>query len=152
MENVKIEPFKVIGIAVRTTNQDGQAGHDIQALWQKFMEQGIQEKIPNKVSNDILSIYTNYEGDYMQPYDTILGCKVSDLTDIPDGMVGQSFDGGNYAKFLTKGDLTKGIVYNAWVDIWSKPLARNYAADFEVYDQRSQNPNDAEVDIFLGLK
>ena len=60
------------------------------------MSEGIAEKIPNKIDQSILSIYTNYEGDHTQPYDTILGCKVSSLQEIPEGMVGQSFNGGTY--------------------------------------------------------
>lgn len=35
MQNVKFEPFKIIGIAVRTTNENGQGAKDIGGLWQK---------------------------------------------------------------------------------------------------------------------
>ena len=48
MENIKIEAFNVIGIAVKTTNENGQAGKDIPALWEKFISEGILDKIPNK--------------------------------------------------------------------------------------------------------
>jgi len=51
MNNKKIEEFYVVGISVRTTNQNGQAGKDIPSLWQKFMEEGVHQQIPNKLSN-----------------------------------------------------------------------------------------------------
>ena len=151
MKRVIIEPFKVIGIAVRTTNQNGQAGQDIGTLWSKFMSEGIVDRIPNKLDSNIFSIYTNYEGDHTEPYDTILGCKVSTLDDIPVGMVGQVFDGGSYGQFVSKGDLTKGVVFGTWTDIWAMNIDRVYTADFEIYGQKAQNPTDAEVDIFIAL-
>lgn len=152
MQKVTIESFKVIGIAVRTTNENGQAAQDIGQLWQKFMSEGIAEKIPNKIDANVFSIYTNYEGDHTQPYDTILGCKVSSLEAIPEGMVAQAFDGGNYLKFISKGDLTKGVVFGTWSEIWKQDLDRVYTADFEIYGEKAQNPSNAEVDIFIAVK
>lgn len=152
MQTQKIAPFQVIGISVRTTNENGQAASDIGSLWGKFMTENILQKIPNKLSNDIFSIYTNYESDHTKPYDTILGCKVSSLDMIPEGMIGQSFEGGTFAKFLSKGDATKGAVYNSWVEIWNTDLDRLYTADFEIYGEKAKDPTDAEVDIFVAVK
>jgi len=151
MKKVTIQPFNVIGIAVRTTNENGQSGQDIGQLWGKFMSEGISSKIPNKIDENVFSIYTNYEGDHTKPYDTILGCKVSSLNDIPDGMVGQSFDGGTYGKFVSKGDLTKGVVFGTWSEIWNKDLNRVFTADFEIYGEKAQNPTDAEVDVLVAI-
>lgn len=41
MDKVKIEPFKVIGISVRTTNENNQATKDIADLWDKFMNEKV---------------------------------------------------------------------------------------------------------------
>lgn len=152
MQRVIIEPFKVIGIAVRTSNQNGQSAQDIGQLWGKFMSEGIAGQIPNKIDESIFSIYTNYQGDHTEPYDTILGCKVDSLDEIPSGMVGQAFDGGTYGKFVSKGDLTKGIVYGTWSTIWEQDLERVYTADFELYGEKAQNPEDAEVDVLVAIK
>lgn len=151
MQKVKIEPFNVIGITVRTTNEQGQSAQEIAKLWGKFLSEGIQTTIPNKIDQDILSIYTNYEGDHTQPYDAILGCRVSSLENIPEGMIGQSFAGGTYEKFVLKGDLTKGLIVNAWTEIWKKDWDRTFTTDFEVFGEKAQNPNDAEVDIFVAV-
>ncbi len=151
MTKVIIAPFQIIGISVRTTNENEQAAKDIPKLWEQFVENDILSKIPNKVSNDIFSIYTNYESDHTKAYDTILGCRVTTLETVPDGLVSQSFNGGTYAKFTAKGDLTKGIIYNTWVDIWNTPLNRLYTADFEIYEAKAKNPKTAEVDIFVAI-
>lgn len=152
MNNVKIEPFKVIGIAVRTTNENNQAAQDIPVLWEKLMKENIVENIPNKIDITIYSIYTDYEKDHTKPYTTLLGCKVENLDIIPEGMIGKSFEGGNYVKFTPKGNLAEDLVINEWIKIWNMDLERIFTADFEVYGEKAQNPSDAEVDILIAVK
>jgi predicted transcriptional regulator YdeE len=152
MDTQKINTFSIIGIAVRTTNENNQSGKDIPALWDKFMAESAIEKIPNKLDNTLYCIYTDYESDYTKPYTTILGCKVANADNIPEGMVGKNFDGGNYTKYTVKGNLMQGVVFNEWVKIWDRDIARAYTADFEVYGEKAQNPADAEVDIFIAIK
>jgi predicted transcriptional regulator YdeE len=125
---------------------------DIGELWERFMSENILEKIPNKIDFSIFSIYTNYEGDHTKPYDTLIGCKVSTLDEIPNGMIGQAFEESNYAKFISKGDLTQGLIYGAWLDIWKVDLDRTFSGDFEIYGEKAQNPTDAEVEIFVAIK
>ncbi|MCD4711540.1 MAG: GyrI-like domain-containing protein [Bacteroidales bacterium] len=152
MEKVNIKTFKVIGISVRTTNENGQSAKDIGELWNRFMTEGILDKIPNRIDNTIYSIYTDYESDHRKPYTTLVGCKVENVDTIPNGMVSKTFNVGNYIKFVSKGDLTKGAVYEEWSKIWNLDLQRTYTADFEVYGEKAQNPMDAEVDIFVAVK
>lgn len=147
----EIPAFSVIGIRVRTTNENGQAANDIGALWGRFMSENIADNIPNRVDNDVLSVYCNYEGDYMQPYDNIIGCRVSSLDSIPDGMVGHVVEGGKFRQFTAVGDLMQGAVAKTWVVIWQTDLARTYLSDFEVYGIEAQDPQNAEVDIFVAI-
>jgi predicted DNA-binding transcriptional regulator YafY/predicted transcriptional regulator YdeE len=152
MEKVKIEPFKVIGIGTRTTNENNQAATDITQLWQRFIGAGLIEKIPNKVDAAIYAIYTDYDSDYTKPYTTFLGCRVTDFGEIPEGLTGRSFKGGTYEKSSARGDLMKGLVIRHWEKIWQADIDRAYTADFEVYGEKAQNPSDAEVDFYIALK
>ena len=151
METQKLQAFHIIGIAVRTTNENGQAGEDIPALWAKFMAEGVLEKIPNKLGNAVYSIYTDYEKDHTKPYTTILGCKVENLNEIPDGMVGKTIEEATYKKFVAKGNLAEGAVYKEWTKIWNAAIDRSFTADFEVYDENAQDPTNAEVAIYIAL-
>jgi predicted transcriptional regulator YdeE len=148
----QIQKFSVIGISVRTTNENGQAGNDITALWNKFMSEGILEKIPNKIDNSIYCVYTEYEKDHTRPYTVILGCKVVNPDNIPVGMVGKTIEAGDFEKYIAKGNILQGIVFDAWKKIWSQDIPRTYTADFEVYGEKTQNLEDGEVDIFIGIK
>ncbi|WP_338378798.1 GyrI-like domain-containing protein [uncultured Flavobacterium sp.] len=152
MQTVKIEPFKIIGISIRTTNENGQASQEIAELWQRFMSENVISKIPNKIDNAVYSLYTEYESDHTKPYTTILGCKVENLDNVPNGMVGKSFDGGTYSKTTAKGDLMQGLVVNQWSKIFEMELDRTYDADFEIFGEKVQNPADAEVEFYVGIK
>jgi len=152
MSNQKIQQFSVIGVSVRATNENGQSGNDIPALWNKFMAEGIIEKIPNKVDSSIYCIYTDYEKDHTKPYTTIIGCKVMNLDSIPQGMVGKTFEEANYSKHVAKGNILEGLVFNEWTKIWNSGMQRSFTADFEVYGEKARNPENAEVDIFVAIK
>ncbi len=154
-KNLKTETlpaFLVMGIEVKTANAPGKAEKDIPALWETFMKQDIISKIQFKITPDVYCIYTHYEGDYTQPYTTFLGCRVSNAEFIPEGLRVLTINAGHYFKKEAKGDLTQGIVFGAWQEIWQMPLDRAYTADFEVYGQKASNPNQAEVDIYVALK
>lgn len=147
-----IQKFNVIGISVRTTNENGQSGRDIPALWSQFMSEEIQSKIPNKVSEDLFCIYTDYEKDHTKPYTTILGCKVESLDVVPENMIGKTIESANYKELIAKGNLSEGIVFNRWLEIWNSDLDRSFTADFEVYGEKTQNPEKAEVAIYIALQ
>lgn len=151
MELITIEEFFIIGFSIRTTNENGQSGTDIPALWNKFMTENAIEKIPNKINNSIYSVYTEYEKDYTKPYTTILGCKVSNLDNIPSGMIGKIIEKETYKQFIAKGKLTDGIVIQKWTEIWNSDLDRKYTADFEIYGEKASNPENAEVPIFIAI-
>lgn len=152
MEKITIEPFKVIGISIRTTNENGQAANEIAELWARFMNENILGTIPNKIDSTVYSLYTDYEGDHTQPYSVILGCRVSGLDNIPQGMVGRTFDGGNYVKITSRGDLAKGMIVNEWSKIWEMDLERVFTADFEVFGEKARDPADAEIDFLIAVK
>lgn len=151
MELITIEEFFIIGLSIRTTNENEQSATDIPALWNKFMTENTIENIPNKIDSSIYSVYTEYEKDYTKPYTTILGCKVSSLENIPAGMTGKTIAKETYKQFTAKGNLADGIVIQKWIEIWNTDLNRKYTADFEIYGEKASNPENAEVPIFIAI-
>ena len=115
----QLESFKVIGISVRTTNENNQAAKDIPFLWSKFFEENISDKIPNKLSDEIYSVYTHYEKDHTKPYTTILGYKVKHTEPVPEGLVAKVIDTTHYKIFTATGKLSDGIVFQEWQNIWN---------------------------------
>ncbi|MDY3530330.1 GyrI-like domain-containing protein, partial [Riemerella anatipestifer] len=139
--------FKVIGISIRTTNKDNKSKEDLGKLWGQFYAENIFEKIPNKVSDEIFSIYTDYKSNYTEEYTAIIGVPVSTLNEIPNGLVGREFEAENFQKFVAKGEMPNAVM-NTWIDIWNRDeeLNRKYTYDFEVYGENSQKGQDSEVE------
>jgi predicted transcriptional regulator YdeE len=147
-----VSGFKVIGLSVRTMNANGQSAKDMTMLWGRFFSENILHKIPNKNSDEILAIYTDYESDFTGDYTAIIGIAVSTLDDIPSGLIGREFKADNFQKFTAKGVMPQAVV-DSWLDIWNgnAGLNRKYAYDFEVYGNISQNGENSEVDIYLSV-
>jgi len=153
MEHQIITERKIIGIAVRTTNQNHQSAQDIPQLWNTFHSQQMIAHIPNKINNTVYSIYTAYERDHTTPYTTIIGCEVSSFDTIPVGMIAHTIPQGKYARIQAKGNLLENLVLNEWIKIWnSTTLDRTYGSDFEVYGPKAQEPTQAEVDIYIAIR
>lgn len=148
---MRIEETYVVGLAVRTTNENDQAAKDIPALWQRFFLENIAPGIPDKTGSELYCIYTDYEDDFTKPYTTILGCPVADLSQIPEGLTGHTIAAGDYTHFQAKGKLNEGIVYQEWTGIWNSGMQRAYGSDFEIYGEKAQDPENATVDIFISI-
>ena len=145
--------MKIIGISVCTTNQNGQAMQDIGYLWERFFSEQLLEKIPNKVSEAIYSIYTDYQKDYTEPYTCIIGVEVTTLSTIPDSLEGREFSEQTFQKFVAKGTMPQAVGAMCQY-IWDKyaTLNRTYLYDYECYTEKSQQGDASEVDIFIGVK
>lgn len=151
MQAHTFESFYIIGLAVRTTNEHGQAMQDIPALWNRFFAENISARIGSKSSEDLYCVYTDYEKDYTKPYTTILGYRVESLDSIPEGLTGKAIPAGDYQLFTAQGKMADGIVYKEWEKIWNTELDRAYGADFEIYSAKAQDPENAEVEVYVGL-
>ena len=145
--------MKIIGISVKTTNENGQSTADIEQLWEYFFSKNIISHIPNKKNENIFSIYTDYERDFWGKYTTILGVEVTSLEEIPEGMIGREVPEQTFKKIITKGEIPKAVGI-AWQQIWDMDLElnRSYLYDYDLYTQKSQQGTASEVEIFVGVK
>jgi predicted transcriptional regulator YdeE len=150
MTIVTLDAFYVIGISVRTTNMYNKALKDIGDLFGKFAGQNIMEKIPNKISEDIYCVYTDYESDFNGPYTTIVGCKVSSLIDIPTGLIGKTIAESKYEVYKSTGKLSISLA-KTWEGIWSTDLNRRYSADFDIYAEKARDYENGEVDTYVAI-
>lgn len=154
MSDTVIKPaFTVMGIAVETTNQNMQAVYDIGMLWQRFIAENIFDQIPQKLSPDIYEVFTNYKGNYEAPYRTIIGCMVDLAAVLPQGMVMVHIPSQTYRVYLAKGKIAEAVG-KTWGQIWQADaqLNRTYQADFDIYGERAQDANNAEVEIYVGVQ
>ncbi len=152
MNKTTLETTYLIGVHTRTSNENHQAAKDIPALWQRFMGEDIASQLPQKIGQDIICAYTEYEGDHSQPYTAVVGYKVPNLDNIPKGLKGITIEGGQYEKFLAKGNLKGEALWEIWNTIWTKDIDRSYQVDFEVYGERAYPIENGEADVYISLK
>jgi predicted transcriptional regulator YdeE len=140
----------IIGIEIRTTNDNGDAFQDIPLLWTKFFEQSLIDKIPNKVSGNIYGVYTQFENmgqNNNGTYSFIIGVEVSDWDSIPEDLVMTVIPKSNYQIVeVATGHPEK--VGEKWQEIWGYSFEneRTFVSDFELYRETG------EIDIYLGIK
>jgi predicted transcriptional regulator YdeE len=152
MTTLHLKEIKLIGISLKkkTSNLDGQSSIDCGNLWQKFENENYIDKIPKKLSEEIVAVYHEYEGDYTKPFSYFIGCKVPIDTAIPNGLESLIIPSATYQKIIAKGEMPNCVI-NSWKEIWTSNIPRTYNIDFEVYDERSKDWSNAEVDIYLSI-
>lgn len=147
---VELEEKIVVGLKIKTTNQEGKSMKDIGMTWQKLFTDGIYEKIPSKVNHKTIGLYTNYEGDYTKPYSFIAGAEVSQKLEMKE-VESVVIPKGKYAKFVIIGDV-QNSVGQAWQEIWRMDLKRTYTCDFEEYQNNASHKEKQEIHIYLGIE
>jgi predicted transcriptional regulator YdeE len=147
---IRLPDFTLAGIQLEhpTQNANGQSMKDCGYLWERFMKESISSRIDDKFSDVIYAVYFNYSGDHNEPYHYFIGCQVPEATRPAAGLSILNIAGTYYTKITAKGKMPD-CVANAWKNIWKSKLPRAYIADFEVYDERASDWENAEVDIFL---
>jgi predicted transcriptional regulator YdeE len=160
---VELDRFTLIGIEARTSNRN-RPSHQangralISEQWERFFKEGIFDRIPNKLDSSIYALYTDYESNRDGEFSLVIGARVSDAPLTPPGMVKKSIPKGNYAVLTSAEGPVAKVVPQAWQPVWkledSSGLGgrRTYRADFELYGPSSRAPQNAEVDLYLGIR
>lgn len=141
----------VVGIECRTSNAPNAGPNDIPKHWARFQQENIIDQIPNKVSNEVIALYCDYDGDYTQPYSFVLGCCTNILDDIPAGMVAKLVPAGSYAVFSSTGEYPKSLI-NTWGKIWQTNLKRTYTGDYEIYKKEFNPANSKGLDVLIAVE
>jgi predicted transcriptional regulator YdeE len=148
---VTFAPFTVIGIEFRTDNTD--IAQKMKEYWTTFMSQGVYNKIPPKIDNFIIGLYTDYESDSNGKYTFILGCRMPENASVPEGLVKKIVPGGKYAFFTVTGKFPE-MIQETWKEIHEAEkrgeFVRTYTADLETYDERYANGE--LMEIYVAIK
>jgi len=152
-----VSAFALIGIEARTDNaRESTANGIIPKQWQKFFTEGIPAKIPGAIGTNFYGVYSEYASDHNGEYTYLVGQAVKDGTAAPNGLVVKQIPAGKYAVFTTEVGPFAKVIPDAWQRIFKLEqegkIKRAYKTDFEIYDQRAQDPQNGQVDIYVGLK
>ena len=150
--------FTVVGISARTSNEKEMGGHGVIAKqWGRLFQEGLLERIPNKADQNVVAIYTDYASDHSGEYTFLLGSRVTSDAKVPPGMVSKKVGGGKFAVFTTDKGPADRVVPSSWTEINSLPRTavggdRVSQADYEIYDERARDPQNMQVDVYVGIR
>ena len=145
---ISLPAFTVVGISLRTSNDRPQ---EIGKLWQRFYAERIAAQIAHKKSENIYSLYLDYEGDHTKPYTLVIGCEVHDASSLPEGFESRTVPAAKYALIPANGRQPDSVIA-AWQQIWTSDLARTYSGDFDLYASKGSGPSDQEVTIYVAVR
>ncbi len=150
-EIVEIEKKDIVGIKIRTTNENWKCIGDMTSLWQKFFGSNVSGSIKNATGRTSYGVYNNYESDLFKPYDYTAGLEVGKIEDLSGELSSLKIPGGKYAKFSGMGDL-KQVVGELWQKVWASEINRSYLCDFELYNNKSEDMDKQEIEIYISIK
>ena len=127
---ISLPSFTLVGVSVRTSNS---RPDQIGQLWQEFYGRNIAAEILNKKSENIYSVYIDYESDYRGPYTLLIGCKVDSGQSIPTGLVQKQIPASKFAVFDANGKQPDTLI-STWQKIYTTEIKRTYTGDFDLYE------------------
>lgn len=136
----------VIGLALRTGNHE--AFETIPPHWQRFFGEQVMSRIPQRLSEDVLAIYTDFDNAGQNnegQYRFVIGAAVAPEAAVPDGLVKVQIPASRCAVFeVERGHPER--VGEAWQRIWATELPKSYRCDHERYQP------DGQISIHVGLR
>ena len=149
--------FTVVGLTVRTTNDKEAGGQGlIPQLWESAMDGDKLSQVPNRISDDLVVVYSDYASDSSGEYNYTLGVRVSSADKIPDGFVARKIQAGKYAVIQSESGPPQEVIPALWQKIDQMTPqqlggARAYQTDFETYPDITDWGN-VQMTAHVGLK
>lgn len=156
---VERDSFQIVGLSAQTSNaKEITSQAKIPSLWNDFYQQNIVEQIANRKYANIYGLYSDYETDVNGDYSITLGVQIlkSSDGDIPADLIVKTVPAAKYLVFTSDQGALPDIVIQTWQEVWAwfanSDVERTYTGDFELYDERCANPQEAQVDIYIAVK
>jgi predicted transcriptional regulator YdeE len=149
-------PIQVVGFSVRTTNDaEAKGDGEIPKLWNRFFHENLGDKIPHRVGQSLIVVYSDYASDQNGEYTYLLGAPVDSVADVPKDLTVRTIPAGSYAVLTTPAGPPQQTVPAIWMKIWGMSEAelggkRSFVMDYETYDDFA-DPQKMQVTVHLGL-
>jgi AraC family transcriptional regulator len=151
---VSKKAFHVMGIELETTTEEGKNFVEIPQFWQQVIQKNQIKNIPKKKQpNTVLGICMDFRA--YGTFSYIIGSEVIHTDDTPDDMVSKKIPDANYAVFTARGKMPDSIqnatkyIYQEWLP--ESQYRHAGSPEFELYDERSDDSENAEVDIYIPI-
>lgn len=160
-QKTQLPEMTLLGITARTNNknemnsQTSKIAQLAGLYWSNQVANHIQHRREPGVT---YAVYTEFESDEHGDYTYFIGEAVDSLENQDlEKFKALTIPKSHYRKFTTDKGKIPEVIISAWQEIWAMKKSdfggkRKYRADFEVYDERAMDPNNAIVDIYIGIE
>ena len=133
--------MKVVGISAKVSNERDDL---LEAAWELFFNSEVLDYLDGaNVSEEIISVYHEYEGDCDDPYTLLIGYEVEDDYETPNGLNDVTIN-LNHDVYQITGEMPDAIM-DAWEEIWDDTAReRAYIADFDICNTKTDT---AEIHV-----
>ncbi|ASG68951.1 AraC family transcriptional regulator [Francisella halioticida] len=123
--------MRIVGVSTKVSNDRDDL---LEQAWELFFNSEVLEYLNGQnLSQDIISVYYEYEGDHTAPYTLLIGYEVNNSFETPIGLDSVILE-KNHKIFRVEGDLPDAAI-EKWREIWSdNSKKRVYKADFDRYN------------------
>lgn len=150
----------LVGISCRTSNarEFNPETAQIAGMVNRYVQENIAQLLTQRVlPGTTYAVYTDYENGVAGDYTYFLGEEVKDAASVPEGLSRLVIPEQRYIKATTEPGVMPAVCIEMWQRLWHfspEELGgeRAYVADFEVYDERAHDLQQAVLDIYIGLK
>ncbi|MBX3659347.1 MAG: effector binding domain-containing protein [Ramlibacter sp.] len=137
----------VVGIELRTHNAE--AFQTIPPHWQRFGQDGVVQRVPDRLSQDVYAVYTHFENagrNNQGLYSLVIGAAVPASAPVPDGMVRVVVPASRRAVFPVPPG-RPDLVGEQWQAIWQRhDLRKTFVAEYERYGPEGR------IEILVGIE
>jgi len=140
-EEIELSARRFAGLTTRVSPGEPFA---ISQLWERFRTDETVARITGRVSNGVVSVYTEYESDYTGAYTLLIGYEVGPDAVVPGGIRVIESPAQKYAVILAQGPQPE-TVQRAWQWVWASALDRSYTLDFDEY----LGPDDVRLHVAI---
>ncbi|UJG57226.2 effector binding domain-containing protein [Bacillus paralicheniformis] len=138
------------GISTVTSNRDEASEKGkIPSMWSLYLEKFLHTE-RRDMRRDTIALYSDYETDEHGTYTFSIGTFV-DQQEKAANLI--SLPASEYAVFVSRRGKIAEVVFETWQEIWTwdEKNLRTYTGDFEVYDEQAENPENAQVTIYVAV-
>ena len=152
--------FSLMGTSIRTSNKNEMdpTAMKIPAHWQKFTNEGILKSLaPHATSGALMGLYHTYDNGQSGSYDLTIGTTVAANAKPIAGTKIITVPSSRYVVFTTHPGQIPEVILEGWKYIHeffdsNDTYVRSFTGDFEVYDERAQDPDKAVIEYYISIK
>jgi predicted transcriptional regulator YdeE len=150
--------FSAVGLACRCDNMAQNCQGDlVSELWSRYFDDRLlqQTVVPHRIDRgEFVGVFYDFETDEKGPCSLLIGQRVFDIEDVPQGMMWVKVPSRKYAVFTreigARDDLAQAWD-QAWQEVWmhfGEPGRLCRANDFDV--EMHSNPN--KIELWMSIK